>query len=157
MFSTMLLLIWFVFHPFYVAVIDMEYNATSKSLETSIRIFTDDLELTLKQRNPGTKIDLYHPTAQTDSLIKNYLTTKLKAEVNGQKRNWTYVGHEKVGESVWTYMEIENVTSLNTLKLENSILYDYKKEQINMHHLKANGKSKSSKIGNPETTVQFVF
>ena len=152
-----LLFIHLIFHPFYVSVVDMEYNAPARSLETSIRIFTDDLELTLKQNNPGAKIDLFHPTPQTDSLIKNYLTAHLIAEVNGKKMTWKYVGHERISESVWCYMEIENLSQLKTLRLQNSILYDYKKEQINMHHIKANGKSKASKLANPERQLVFTW
>jgi len=44
-------------HPFFVSVIDVNHNGKEKSLEVSVRIFTDDLETVLKNQTHAT-VDL---------------------------------------------------------------------------------------------------
>jgi hypothetical protein len=40
-------------HPFHVSVVEINYNATDKTLEISCKIFTDDFEKVLAQNYKG--------------------------------------------------------------------------------------------------------
>ena len=42
-------------HPFFVSMTDINYNDNNKSLEISVRIFTDDLENTLRKYQTQTQ------------------------------------------------------------------------------------------------------
>lgn len=150
------LLFW---HPFYVSVVELNHNAAEQTLETSVRIFTDDFENTLKMRFPGQKIDLYKTpaNAQMDSLISRYLTEKMQVRLNGRVAQLRYLGFERVEESIWCYLEVTGVKSVQQLHISNRMLYEYKREQINMHHVNAAGQKKSYKLNNPETEVDFQF
>lgn len=157
---SLLLAGWNMFlHPFFVSVVDINHNAEQAALETSIRIFTDDFENTLRQRFPGKKIDLYRFDAggQTDSLIFRYLKEKLAVSVNGKPMVWNYVGSERVEESIWCYLEAGGVRKVESIQISNRILYEYKKEQINMHHIVVNGQRKSLKLNYPETEARVSF
>ena len=55
-------------HPFFVSVVELNHNLKDKSLETSVRIFSEDFETTLKQFG-HTKVDLAKP-ADKDALDK---------------------------------------------------------------------------------------
>jgi hypothetical protein len=146
------------FHPFFVSVVEINHNATEKTLEISVRIFTDDFENTLNTRFPGNKVDLYHPTkGATDSLMSRYIREKLNLKVNGKQMNMTYIGFERVEESIWCYMEIDNVPVVNQLHVSNKLLYEYKKEQINMQHVTVGKERKSYKLDNPDSEVDFSF
>lgn len=144
-------------HPFFVSVVEVNHNKAEQSLETSIRIFTDDFENTLKLRFPGKKIDLYHPNAATDSLINTYLKEKIHFRVDGKWCAWQYIGSERVEESTWCYLEITKVPAVKQLQIVNRLLYEYKKEQINMHHVTVNGQHQSYKLDNPASEVTFTF
>jgi len=144
-------------HPFFVSVIEVNHNKAEQSLETSVRIFTDDFENTLKLRFPGKKIDLYQPNAATDSLINTYLKEKMQFRVDGKLCKWNYIGSERVEESTWCYFEITQVPTLKQLQISNRLLYEYKKEQINMHHVTVNGQQQSYKLDNPSSEVVFKF
>ncbi|MCU0333716.1 MAG: hypothetical protein MUF62_01560 [Chitinophagaceae bacterium] len=150
------LLFW---HPFYVSVVEINHNPTDQTLETSVRIFTDDFENTLKMRYPGQKIDLYNPpvNGNTDSLISRYLAEKMQVRLNGRPVRLKYLGFERVEESIWCYLEVPGVKSVQQLHISNRLLYEYKKEQINMHHVQTGGQKKSYKLNNPETEVDFQF
>lgn len=146
-------------HPFFVSVTEINHNAKEKSLEISVRVFTDDFENTLRMFAPNQKVDLMTPPAggSMDSLVKKYIQQKINLEVNGQKRNLQYIGFERVEESIWTYFEITAVPDLKQLKITNPILYEYKKEQINMIHI-INGENRQSrKLDNPVADWTFKF
>jgi hypothetical protein len=144
-------------HPFYVSVVEIDYNQSAQTLETSVRIFTDDFENVLKTRFPGQKIDLYHTHAATDSLISRYLQEKLQLKVNGKPVAMHYIGSERVEESTWSYFEIGTVSQVKQIDISNTLLYEYKKEQINMHHVTVGGQRKSHKMGQPDSRVLLSF
>ena len=146
-------------HPFYVSVTEINHNVQDKTLEISLRVFTDDFENTLKMYAPGLKIDLINPPkmADMDSLINKYVTKKMQIVVNGQPKMLRYIGFERVKESVWCYFEINNVETLKTLKIHNPVLYEYKKEQINMIHVVDGDKRQSRKLDNPVADWVFSF
>ncbi|HSK12535.1 MAG TPA: DUF6702 family protein [Phnomibacter sp.] len=157
-----LFLIHFFFtllHPFFVSVTDVHHNAKTRSLEISIRIFTDDFENTLRMHHPGKKIDLMEPPAGSamDSLIRNYLQEKMSFQINGRSLPMQYIGFEREGESIWTYFEINGITELKKLKIHNSVLYEYKKEQINMVHVTVGKDRQSRKLDNPMADWEFSF
>jgi hypothetical protein len=92
-----------------------------------------------------------------DSLVKKYILQRMSVLVNGQPKAMEYIGFERVDESIWTYFEVKGVAELKTLKMHNAILYEYKKEQINMVHI-INGKERQSrKLDNPVADWEFKF
>lgn len=146
-------------HPFYVSVTEVHHNAGEQSLEISIRIFTDDLENTLRMHANGAKIDLMNPPpgGAMDSALKKYISSRLQFKVNGSARAMQYIGFERVDESIWAYFEIPQVPVLNKLGVHNPLLYEYKQEQINMIHI-VNGKQRQSrKLDNPVADWEFTF
>jgi hypothetical protein len=146
-------------HPFFVSVTEINHNAKEKTLEISVRVFTDDFENTLRMFAPNQKVDLMTPPAggSMDSLVKKYIQQKINLEVNGQKRSMQYIGFERVEESIWAYFEITGVADLKQLKISNPILYEYKKEQINMIHVIKGENRQSRKLDNPVADWTFKF
>lgn len=148
-------------HPFYVSVTEVVHNAADKSVEISVRIFTDDFEAALTNRFKGQKIDLFKPQVNpaTDSLIATYLRENLQLTLNGAVKAspMQYLGFERQDESVWCYLEIANVPLLQKLAVQNRLLYEFKPEQINMIHTKAAGKEQSYKLNNPAYLASFTY
>jgi len=146
-------------HPFFVSVTEINHNAAEKTLEISVRTFTDDLENILRERYPNRKVDLINPAAggAMDTLIKFYLLEKMSFNVNGSGKKPVYIGFERVDESVWSFFEIAGVSELKTLKIHNAVLYDYKPEQINMVHVVKGKERQSRKLDNPEADWEFRF
>ncbi len=151
---------WLIFwHPFFVSVTEINHNPAEKTLEISIRTFTDDLENAIRLQNPGKKVDLMNPPAggTMDSLVKKYIVPKMSLVVNGQPRELNYVGFERVEESIWTYFEVSGIDVLKNLNIHDAILYEYKKEQINMVHVITGQNRQSRKLDNPEADWEFKF
>jgi hypothetical protein len=143
-------------HPFYVSKIELNHNTKDKTIEVSVRVFTDDMELTL-QKFGNTSVNLNSPKniEVVDKLINKYISEHLKITIDNKATTLNYLGFEINKESVWMYFEIPHIDKLNTIGINCKILYDYKKEQINIFQVKANGNDKSYKLENPRSFVNF--
>lgn len=143
-------------HPFYVSKIELNHNTKDKTIEVSVRVFTDDMELTL-QKIGNTSVNLNSPKniEVIDKLINKYISEHLKITIDNKATTLNYLGFEINKESVWMYFEIPHIDKLNTIGISCKILYDYKKDQINIFQVKANGNDKSYKLENPNSFVNF--
>ena len=127
-------------------------------MEVSVRIFTDDFEKTLR-KNCNCKVDLAIGADKTlmNDLVRSYVTKNVKIKIDGQWQQLQYSGYQKEDESTWSYFEIKNIKSFKKLEMSNSLLHDYKEEQINMIHVKAKGKEVTDKLNFPDTNFSIIF
>lgn len=146
------------FHPFFVSVIQIDQNTKEKSLEVSVRIFAEDFEATLKKFG-NTNLDIQRPTnkAAVDKLVNAYLQSKLQLKVDGKPVTMHYIGYEQRLESIWVYLEVDNVTTLKKLDVNCNLLYEFEQKQSNIIHVKAAAGDKSYKLDNPKTSTSFEF
>ena len=75
-------------HPFFVSMTDINYNDKNKTLEISVRIFTDDLEKTIRQTYKG-KVDLLNKNdkANSEKLVQQYINKHLIIKADGKVLN----------------------------------------------------------------------
>jgi len=145
-------------HPFYVSMTDINYNEHAKSLEISVRIFTDDFENTLRKYHTE-KIDILHPASkeQMNNYVNDYIQQHLQLKINDKAVKMNFIGYEEQSESIWTYFEVNNADKVSKVNIVNSLLHDYNTSQINMMHIKVKDKEQSNKLNYPETTTLFSF
>lgn len=145
-------------HPFFMSMTDINYNRQDKELEISVRIFTDDFENTLRKYH-NDKIDILHPEnkAQMDGFVKDYIQKKLSFTIDGKPATMSFVGYEQQEESIWSYFEIKNITSVQKLGIYNALLQDYNNSQVNIVHIKVNDTDESRKLDYPENKLEFAF
>lgn len=146
-------------HPYYVTVTEIEHNAADKTLEVSVKIFTDDFEKTLRKKNKKTKVDLINPSDKitTDSLVQGYVLSNLAIKADGKPVTLKYLGYEIQEEAVYSYYEAADITQVKKINVTDRLLYDYKKEQYSIIHVKANGKKKSTRLKNPASEYNAEF
>lgn len=148
-----------IFHPFFISMTDINYNNNSKELEVSIRIFTDDFENTLRKHHSDVNIDIAHPANQTqmNAFVNDYIQKNISFEVNGKAAVMSFAGYEQEQESIWAYFEVRNVSSVQNVSIINTLLHDYNTNQVNLIHMKANGKETNEKLNYPDSKVNFSF
>jgi hypothetical protein len=146
-------------HPFFVSVVEVEHNAKEQILEISCKIFTDDFEKTLRLNNPGTAVDLINPKdkAAMNRLITAYIQKHLAIRPDGKGLPMQFIGFEKHEEAIYSYWQIDHVPAPTKISLTNSLLYDYKKEQVNIIHAIVGGVRKTTKLGHPERDWKAAF
>ena len=145
-------------HPFYITMTDIVYRSTSKSVQVSVRIFTDDFEKALR-KNCHCKVDLSSKdnTAAMNPLVQQYILQHLKIKLNGHGAMLVYKGYQPEGESTWNYFEVSAINKFRRVHIVNTLLHDYKDEQISMVHVTANGNEQTNKLNFPESELDFNF
>jgi len=141
----LLFLGWKVFfHPFYISLTEIRYNAGNKSLEIAQKIFWDDLEVALGDIHQ-TKVDFLNPADRKalEEMAKAYLLEKNEIRINGQKVKLSYLGFEIEEEAAWFYLEAEKVPLPKTVEIYSSVLIQHFDGQQNIVNFYMDRKPKS--------------
>ena len=145
-------------HPIFVSVTEIAHNTKENTLEISCKIFTDDLETTLRKKYK-TKVDLLDASFKNvmGPMINDYIQKHLSITSNSTKSILQFVGFEQQEEGIITYFEVKNVTKVDKLEIVNNILYETKPQQMGIIHVTAKGIRKSSRLNNPDAKAEFTF
>lgn len=153
-----LTLILFVPHEFHLSLTEINHNAEKKNLEIAIKLFTDDL---VKGLNQPTSLQSRIGTAaeppQVNELIESYIRKHFLLKMNGKEVVYTYLGKENELDATWCYVEVKNVTKVQTIEVENTALIDVFENQTNMVNLNINGRKKSGLARKGNTSLKFEF
>jgi hypothetical protein len=143
-------------HPYYISMTEIEHDKTAGSIEVSVRIFTDDFENAIRKTYPG-KVDLLNKNNKpaSEQLIQQYINKHLTIKADGKTLNLKFDGFEKEEGSIWSYFECDNITAVATIEVTNTILYDYKQEQVNFIHVKAGSYDATTKLNYPDNYKKF--
>jgi hypothetical protein len=120
----------FAAHKYYTSLAQVEYNAGEKSVEITLRIFADDLELALTRR-AGSKVRLDR-TKDADRLVLAYLRETFEIRNrDGETKALKWVGMELRSGVAWLYVEAEMPEGLAGARLRDHVLFDLFVEQVN--------------------------
>ncbi|MDG2447426.1 MAG: hypothetical protein P8M33_05950 [Flavobacteriaceae bacterium] len=124
----------------------VEYVKERKSIQIISRIFVEDLEQVLQERySSRVQLDPKKETDLDQSYLLNYISQKLKFKINEKEAQLIYIGKEYDIDILNIYFEIEDVDSLESIRIENKILIDLFPEQQNIIHF-SNEKNKRNLI-----------
>jgi hypothetical protein len=145
-------------HPYFISMTEIEQDKSTNTVEISVRIFTDDFEKTIRKTYTG-KVDLLNNDEKVNSekLIQQYIIKHLSLKVDGKVLNLKFDGFESEEGSIWSYFECPDIASIKTLEVNNTILYDYKEEQVNFIHVKAPGYDEPIKLDYPDDYKRFTL
>lgn len=145
-------------HKFYVSITTIEYAPKEQTLQLITKIFLDDIEDALETRYTRKfNFNSKKETKGDGEILKDYVIQKLKINVNGEPATFTYIGKEYDIDVVKLYIEIPNISSLNSIEVENKVLLDMFDEQQNIIHVKNNNTRRSLILDkeNPKGLLNF--
>ncbi|MDP6907916.1 MAG: hypothetical protein QF371_00345 [Flavobacteriales bacterium] len=145
-------------HDFHSSVTQVEFNTKTHSLEITVRLFTDDLMVSLEDSGfPKMEIGTTKEPPEANENLEKYLQKHLAFTVNGKSHPFKYLGKEAQDDATWCYLEIEEVASVNKLEVTNTLMLSSFDDQTNMVNLKINGRKKSglSRKGSIELSFDF--
>ena len=127
----------FVLHPIHVSVCDIEFDKEENRLEMTMRLFTDDLEKQIREETGEMTMDILNPPDKytTDQLFLEYFQKHFSVSLNGEKADYKYLGHEVESGSVYCYLMVTNVESINSISAFNDILIRTFDDQVNLIHV----------------------
>ncbi|CAM1343731.1 conserved hypothetical protein [Tenacibaculum amylolyticum] len=127
-----------------MALTDIQFNSKSQSVQMIMNVFMDDIEVAI---NKAYETDLQLSTDKevknVNEYFKKYLDQHFKVSINGTQRSYTFVGKEYEGDIVYFYLEIEGVTEVKSIEIQNDVLINDFPEQQNLIKAKINGERKS--------------
>ena len=151
-----------IFHPIHLSISDIEYNSKEKSLEIIHKVFIDDfekiLELNYKQR---LHLATNKEHADTDKLIEDYLNKNFVLIIDGKPQKIDFHGKFNNAKedifAIWILGKVENISTLKTVKVKNTILKDLYEDQDNFVHIKYLGQKKSMRFKEEEQEGEVSF
>ena len=146
-------------HPIHVSVTEIEFDKKEAALEIMMRVFIDDLELTLRNSLNRPELDLLHPPSGTsiDDLVRNYLKDHFKIALDGKQRQVNYVGHEREGDAMIFFVEVSDVTQWKTIRVHNDIIMSTHDDQSNLIHVYVGEKVKSLRLTRDTPAESLTF
>lgn len=143
-------------HPFHVSINEISYNGKEKSIEITKKIFTDNLELALK--NSGYTLYI---NKNNDINIKNaiheYLKDKFHVSINGTRQQMEFIGYEIEEDAVWCYFQIQKIKAIKNATIFDATLLETYSDQVNLVHFTHNLKVESFKLDQASKEKSIFF
>lgn len=135
-------------HDFFVSILTIRHTPTSQTLDLTWQMTAHDIEHALENvALLKLNSDKEHPKA--DSILNAYFQEHLVMSMNGDPLSWTWVGRELEGETLFCYLQVNDVDSLGALTVSNTLLQDLYYEQQNIVHVE--------QIGRPTRSNTFIL
>ena len=140
-------------HPIHVSLTTIDYNAQTRSLEITCKIFADDLEDAIKKTS-GSQLYLgsqKENRALATAKIEEYLRRHFRVEFVGAPAlaEWTFVGRELEGDAMWCYLEYAGVALPSPrprVKIAQTVLLDFYDDQTNVVNVSVGSERRSALI-----------
>ena len=134
----------FAIHKYYISLTQVNYIKEEKSLQITTRIFIDDLEYAIQtETNQNLELNTSLESENSDEVITNYISEKVKIKINDTYYSFKYLGKEFEEDLVYCYLEVQNIDEINTIEITNTILFEVFNEQQNIIKLNINNSNKT--------------
>jgi hypothetical protein len=147
-----------LFHPLHVSVTEIEMDHKEKRLEIMMRVFMDDLEITLREKYKAPDLDVLNPKGRTvDQMMEEYLKAHFKIALDSKAQVIKYLGHEQEGDAFIFYIEVEKVKKWKTIQIQNDIIMEMYDDQSNIVHVTSNETVRSLRLTTNRKVDQLTF
>lgn len=143
-------------HEFYVSITEMEIK--QDTLQISVRLFVDDLEYALNERNDA-PVFLNDPSNEPKNFIKirDYVSDHFSAGDAAKPKKAEWIGHEYEDDVCWVYGQVPVSRDLGILFVKNELLMDVYSRQQNIMHLKSGDDYETKLATKDNSEVRFVL
>ena len=143
-----------VSHKFYFSNTSIEFNAETRAIEITSKIFTDDLEHAIEARCYRYN-SLFPQTPEVFDLVKKYIGDKLSLQAGGRNVILNFLGYSVENDMTTLFLE-GNYFDPNLVIVNNTILLDIYTDQQNIVEVRWNGQSKREYLTKDKTQYQFI-
>jgi len=121
-------------HDFFVSILTIRHKPETRTLDLTWRMTAHDVEHAFESTAPlqlGSAKE--HPKA--DSLLNDYFKHHLVLFLEDKQLGWQWVGKELDGETLYCFLQVNEVATPNDLMVQNTLLMDVFGEQQNLVHV----------------------
>lgn len=141
-------------HKFYLSNTTIEFNAETRVLEITSKIFTDDLEHAIEAQCYRYN-SLYPQTPEVFELVKKYIGDKISLQVGGRSVVLNFLGYSVDNDMTTLFIE-GNYFEPNQVIINNTILLELYADQQNIVDVRWSGQSKREYFTKDKTQFQFI-
>ena len=110
-------------HKFYVSLCQIDHNPVSRSLEITMKIFTDDLEYAITGSPTFYGLGTEMEPPEADSLLFRYIVRNFQVKVDDKLCRPVFIGKEVELDVTWCYIEVAGVQDFRSIEITNKMLY----------------------------------
>ena len=131
-------------HKHYISLTKVEFVKEKEVIQVTMKFFIDDIELALENRH-GQAMELTSKdeNKMADKFLENYINQKFKVWINEQEKSYSYLGKEYEGNEVFFYLELKNISQIDVIEIQNSMLFEEFEEQQNYVKIKIENTQKT--------------
>ncbi len=134
----------FTMHKYYISLTKIDYVKDKKEVQITMRFFIDDVEKVLNNRfNKSFELATKNEPSDTDNHITLYINQKFHVKINDQEKTYQFLGKEYDNDVVYFYLEITDIELINTIEVQNKMLFEEFEEQENYIKLNINNNHKT--------------
>lgn len=117
-------------HKFYTSLTEIEYNQETATFEVAIRLFFDDLGVTLRELRGH---ELSEDVKEETEILTAYLRDHFRITIDDKAMAQKIVGAELEADVLWVYMEINDIPeTFESLHITNTVLMEIFTDQVNI-------------------------
>ena len=119
-------------HDVHLSKSEVNYNTKTQTVQVSISLFLDDLEVALAARGAeDVKLFSSYEVENAEELIEDYLAEKMRFVQGNKELFTTYLGREISEDlsAVWCYIEVTDVAQDQILTVTNEIFMEIYDDQ----------------------------
>lgn len=145
-------------HEFHSSLAEIQYNRQTKSLEVSLRVFTDDFTLAINEANGSKFTEEFIVSDKTKQLVQNYIVRHFSlVSPNKDVKIGKYIGGENELDATWLYIEFENFEMGKNYSFLNTILLEQFDDQTNVANIIFPQGKKSLIFTKDKKVIPFPF
>lgn len=131
-------------HKYYMAIYQVDFVPQKKRIQVISRIFVDDLNSALEKKfRVKSNIGFSQETPQEEANLKKYLAENFIIKVNGVAKPMTFLSKELEANVMICYFRIPEISKINSLEIENSLLMEWNSDQQNIIQANINGEKQT--------------
>lgn len=153
---SLLIMIQLAAHDFHVSIAQVEYK--NRALQTTVRLFTDDLEAALeKECDCRIFLGTEREHEQANQYLREYIQKHFRLESPQQNGPEIILGKEVEMELTFVYIEYPMTKAPAFVKVTNSLLFELFSDQRNIVNLTVSEELESAFLTpkNPTETLTF--
>jgi hypothetical protein len=149
----------FFVHPMHVSVTEIEFDEKNKALEIMMRVFIDDLELSIKNKLNHPNLDLLEPKngKTLDQMAAEYLNSNFKISLDGKTQQTVYLGHEREDDALIFYIEVSKIKKFKIIQIQNTIITETHEDQNNLVNVTVRETVKSLRLTKNTPVDKITF
>lgn len=134
----------FTLHKYYVSMTEIKYVDDKKEIQITMRFFIDDFEKVLgEQFKKPFALSTEKELKDADKYINFYLLQNFRLIINGKALKLHFLGKEYENDVVYLYAEVTDIQSVQSIEIQNRMLFEEFEDQQNYIKLHINSLKKT--------------